>query len=61
MRFLLDHDVDAAVGRLGLRQLVTYQPASRYWAFQWQETAIFMVLALALAGACAWWIRRRVS
>ena len=50
------------VARLHLRQLVTYQPASRYWAFQWYETAIFVVLALALAlaGLCAWWIRRRV-
>jgi hypothetical protein len=49
----------AYVGRLHLRQLVTYQPASRYWAFQGYETAIFLALALALAGACFWWIRRR--
>jgi hypothetical protein len=49
----------AALGRLHLRQLVTYQPASRYWAFQWSETAIFLALALALAGICFWWIRRR--
>jgi hypothetical protein len=44
-----------------LRQLVTYQPASRFWAFQWSETAIFLALALALAGFCAWWISRRRS
>jgi hypothetical protein len=50
-----------ALNKLRLRQLVTYQPASRYWAFQWYETAIFMLLALALAGASTWWIRRRVS
>ena len=49
----------AYVGRLHLRQLVTYQPASRYWIFQWYETAIFLALALALAGACFWWVRRR--
>jgi len=49
----------AYVGRLHLRQLVTYQPASRYWAFQWYETAIFLALALVLAGACFWWVRRR--
>jgi hypothetical protein len=48
-----------SVGRLHLRQLVTYQPASRYWAFQWYETAIFVVLAAALAGFCFWWISRR--
>jgi hypothetical protein len=45
--------------RLHLRQLVTYQPASRYWAFQWYETAIFLALAVALAGFCYWWVRRR--
>ena len=48
----------AALGRMGLRQVVTYQPASRYWAFQGYETAIFVVLALALGGCCAWRIRR---
>ena len=42
---------------LHLRQTVTYQPASRYWAFQWTETAIYLALALALAGFCFWWIR----
>ncbi len=45
----------------GYRQLVTYQPASRFWAFQWYETAIFLALAAALAGFCFWWIRRRMS
>jgi hypothetical protein len=49
----------AYVGRFRLRQVVTYQPASRYWAFQWYETAIFLAVALVLAGTCAWWIRRR--
>jgi hypothetical protein len=49
----------AALGRLGLRQVVTYQPASRYWVFQGYETAIFVVLAVALGGCCAWQIRRR--
>jgi len=48
----------AALHRLGYRQLVTYQPASRFWAFQWYETAIFVILALALAGICLWRIRR---
>ena len=52
--------IDALV-RHGYRQLVTYQPASRFWEFQWYETAIFVALACALAGLCCWWIRRRVS
>jgi hypothetical protein len=47
------------LGALHLRQLVTYQPASRYWTLQWTETAIFLALALALAGFCYWWVRRR--
>jgi ABC-type transport system involved in multi-copper enzyme maturation permease subunit len=49
----------ASIARLHLRQTVTYQPASRYWALQWYETAIFLAAALALAGFCVWWIRRR--
>jgi hypothetical protein len=49
----------ASLGQLHLRQLLTYQPASRYWAFQWYETAIFLAAALALAGFCFWRIRRR--
>jgi hypothetical protein len=45
----------------GIQIAVTYQPASRYWAFQWAETAIYVALALALVGCCFWTIRRGVS
>ncbi|MGA3215819.1 MAG: ABC transporter permease [Acidimicrobiales bacterium] len=45
----------------GLRQLVTYQPASRYWAFQWYEMALFVAMALALAALCLWWVRHRLT
>jgi len=45
----------------GVRIAFTYQPASRYWPFQWTETAIYVALALALAGYCFWRIRRRLS
>ena len=48
----------AWIGRLHLRQIVTYEPASRFWDFQWAETAIFVGLAVALAGFCTWRIRR---
>jgi hypothetical protein len=51
----------AAISRMHLRQVLVYQPASRFWAFQWYETAIYLALALALAGFCVWWVRRRVS
>jgi hypothetical protein len=53
--------VQRCVAQLHIRDVVTYQPASRYWAFQWYETAIFLGLAVLLAGFCFWWIRRRLS
>jgi hypothetical protein len=46
---------------LGYRQVVAYHPAGRFWAFQWEETAIYLALAVFLAGACTWWMRRRLS
>jgi hypothetical protein len=50
---------DAWLATQHLRRQITYQPASRFWALQWYETAIFLALALALAGFCVWWTRRR--
>ena len=49
------------LGSQGIREAVSYQPASRYWAFQWTETAIYLVLALALAGYCFRRLGRRLS
>ncbi|MER5830858.1 transporter [Streptomyces sp. NPDC002130] len=51
----------ADLGALGYKQQVTYQPAGNFWALQWAETGLYLGLALALAGFCAWWIRRRVT
>ncbi len=42
----------------GIREAITYQPASRYWRFQATETAIYLALALALAGYCFRRLRR---
>ena len=50
---------DAWLATQHLRRQISYQPASRYWAFQWYETAIYLALALALAGLCVWQIRHR--
>jgi hypothetical protein len=50
-----------ALARLHLRQVVTYEPASRYWPLQGYETGIFVALALVLAAFCYWRIRRRLS
>ena len=45
----------------GIREAISYQPASRYWAFQWTETAIYLALALALTGYCFRRLSRRLS
>jgi ABC-type transport system involved in multi-copper enzyme maturation permease subunit len=45
----------------GIRETISYQPASRYWAFEWTETAIYLALALALAGYCFRRLNRRLS
>jgi ABC-type transport system involved in multi-copper enzyme maturation permease subunit len=50
---------DNTLSSLHLRAVIAYQPASRFWALQWYETGIFLAAALALAGFCFWWIRRR--
>jgi len=52
-------DAGACMARRGIRESITYQPASRYWPFQWIETAIFLALALALAGFCFWLLGHR--
>lgn len=50
------HAFNACARHLHLRDVITYQPASRYWPFQWYEAAIFLVLALVLIGASLWWL-----
>jgi hypothetical protein len=48
----------ARFSRLGFRQEVTYEPASRFWELQRDETVIYLLLAIALAGLCTWRVRR---
>ena len=43
----------------GIRQYLSYQPSSRYWAFQGIETGIFVALAAALVGVAFLIVRRR--
>jgi hypothetical protein len=47
-----------ALARLHFRQVVTYQPASRYWAFQCAETGLYLLRAIVLAGFCIWRVSR---
>jgi len=41
--------------------VVTYQPADRYWTFQGVETAVYAGLSLVLAWLCLWWVRQRIA
>ena len=51
----------ARLNRTGDRQLVSYQPAGRFWGLQCEETAIYLGLAVLLSCLCTWWIRHRLS
>lgn len=44
-----------------MHTLVTYQPGSRFWPFQWAEMGVFLAAALALCGLTYWWLRRQYS
>jgi hypothetical protein len=57
----LDKIVTTCAHRYGLHQIVSYQPLSRYWPFQMYEAALFVAVALVLAGFSLWWIRRRMA
>jgi len=43
----------------GYEGFLKYQPANRFWAFQGIETAIFLVVAIALLGITFWVLNRR--
>jgi ABC-2 type transport system ATP-binding protein len=53
--------IQQCIDQLRIREAMTYQPASRYWPFQWYELAIYLGLALVLGGFCFWWFRRRIA
>jgi ABC-type transport system involved in multi-copper enzyme maturation permease subunit len=38
---------------------VNYQPASRYWTFQWLEAAIFISLTLVAIAGTYWWVTQK--
>jgi hypothetical protein len=53
-----DTDFMQCLASNGVRMAISYQPASRYWDFQWLETGVFLMLAAGLGGACYWRVRR---
>jgi ABC-type transport system involved in multi-copper enzyme maturation permease subunit len=53
--------MQACVTKVGAtyHELITYQPANRYWTLQWEEFALYGAAAVLLAAFCVWWVRRR--
>jgi hypothetical protein len=47
--------------RHGYTQWTSYQPASRFWPFQWIEGGWLLALALLLIAATVVVVRRRVA
>lgn len=39
----------------------SYQPASRFWPFQWIESGWLLALSMLLIGATVWLVRRRAT
>jgi hypothetical protein len=51
--------MSACLDRLGYQIRTTYQPAGRYWRFQWIEFGIFAGLAALLVAAALFGLHRR--
>jgi hypothetical protein len=51
-RFLVQH---------GYTQLTTYQPAGRFWPFQWIEGGWLLALSVLLIALTVWVVRRRAT
>ena len=41
------------IGTLGLRQDITYHPASHFWPLQWAEAGIFLAVAVCSPGSAS--------
>jgi hypothetical protein len=52
VRYLMQH---------GYTLLTTYQPAGRFWTFQWIEGGWLLALCLLLLGVTVWLVRRRAA
>jgi hypothetical protein len=49
----------SCLNKLGFRQLTTYQPAGRYWAFQGIETGIYVLIGAVLLAVAFSVVRHR--
>jgi ABC-type transport system involved in multi-copper enzyme maturation permease subunit len=51
--------IDACLNDAGYYQVAKYQPAGRYWDFQWIEASIYLGLTIIAIGATYWLVLRR--
>jgi hypothetical protein len=49
------------LSRHGYTQWTSYQPASRFWPFQWIEGGWLLALSVLLIAAAVWLVRRRAT
>jgi hypothetical protein len=54
-------DILHYLSRHGYTQWTKYQPASRYWPFQWIEGSWLLALSVLLIAATVWLVRRRAA
>ena len=45
----------------GYTRLTSYQPANRFWPFQWIEGGWLLALSVLLIAATVWLVRRRAA
>jgi hypothetical protein len=52
-------DCTNSISALHLKEAISFEPPSRFWALQGYETGAYLLLAVVLAAACTWWLNRR--
>ncbi len=54
-------DITTCLAQHGYTQWTRYEPASRFWPFQWIEGGWLLALSALLLAATVWLVRRRAS
>jgi hypothetical protein len=56
------HDPFQCAAAEGYRdRFLAYQPADRFWPFQWIETGIYLAISALAVGVTVWLVRRRLA
>ena len=53
--------VNQCLAQHGYTQWTSYQPASRFWSFQWIEGGWLLALSALLIATTIWLVRRRAA